>query len=80
MEQLVKIPKTQVVMAFVATCIETTARFLNMDYRDVYQRMKRVGMIENYIYPNYETLHCECREVLAERMVECLEMWEKKHG
>ena len=39
MEQLVKIPKTQVVMAFVATCIETTARFLNMDYREVYQRM-----------------------------------------
>jgi hypothetical protein len=80
MEQLVKIPKTQVVMAFVATCIETTARFLNMDYREVYQRMKRVGMIENYIYPNYEMLHCESREVLAERMVECLEMWEKKHG
>ena len=80
MEQLVKIPKTQVVMAFVATCIETTALFLNMDYREVYQRMKRVGMIENYIYPNYETLHCESREVLAERMVECLEMWEKKHG
>jgi hypothetical protein len=51
-----------------------------MDYREVYQRVKRVGMIENYIYPNYETLHCESREVLAERMVECLEMWEKKHG
>lgn len=40
MENIVEISKTQVVMAFVATCIETTARFLNTSYKEVYQRMK----------------------------------------
>ncbi len=69
MEQLRNIPKNQVVMAFVATSIETTARFLGVSYSEVYQRMDRVGMIDNYILPNYEPLHCESREVLAERMV-----------
>ncbi len=76
MEELRKISKEQIVMAFVATCIETTARFLNIDYKEVFQRMERVGMIDNYIIPNYEPLHSESREVLAERLVECLNNWE----
>ena len=60
-------------MAFVATCIETTARCLNVPYIDVYQRMKRVGLIEKYILPHYETLHTESRGNLAQGLVECLE-------
>ena len=47
MEKIRKISKEQVVMAFVATCIETTARQLNTNYNEIYQRMERVGMIEN---------------------------------
>lgn len=78
MEQNIKISKEQIVMAFVATCIETTARFLNVSYKDVYQRMKNVGMIDNFIIPNYEPLHSESREVLAERLVECLNKWEEQ--
>ena len=41
-------------MAFVATCIETTARQLGVEYSEVYRRMEKLGMIENYILPNYE--------------------------
>ena len=76
MERLRTIPKNQVIMAFVATSIETTARFLGVSYKEVYSRMNRVGMIDNYILPNYEPLHSESREVLALRMVECLNHWE----
>ena len=61
MELLVEVPHIQVVMAFVATCIESTARLLNISYKDAYQRMKRVGLIEHYIIPHYETLHSESR-------------------
>lgn len=78
MENIIEIPKTQVVMAFVATCIEATARLLNVSYKDVYQRMKKVGIIEHYIIPHYEVLHSESRENLAEGLVECLNNWEKK--
>lgn len=76
MDVLVEVPKIQVVMAFVATCIEATARLLDMPYQEVYQRMKRVGMIEKYIVPHYETLHSESRENIAAGMVECLKEWE----
>ena len=73
-----KMSKEQIVMAFVATCIETTARQQNTTYDEIYRRMNRVGMIENYIVPNYEPLHGESREVLAERLMECLEVWEER--
>ena len=35
-------------------------------------------MIENYIIPNYEPLHSESREVLAQRLMECLQNWEQQ--
>lgn len=54
-------------MAFVATCIETTARYLNTYYREVFERMERIGMTDDYILPNYEPLHSESREVLSEQ-------------
>ena len=78
MKNVVEISKTQVIMTFVATCVETTARLLNTPYKDVYQRMKRVELIERFILPHYETLHTESRENLAEVMVECLNNWEGK--
>ncbi len=80
LEEIRKIPKEQVVMAFVATCIETTARQTGTDYAEIFRRMERVGMIEDYILPNYEPLHSESREVLAERLIECLKNWEKEQG
>lgn len=73
---IIEISKTQVIMAFVATCIEATARLLNTSYKEVYQRMQRVGLIENYIIPHYETLHSESRENIAEDIAECLKEWE----
>lgn len=78
MDQIRKIPKEQIVMAFIATCIEATARLTGNHYYEIFQRMNRVGMIENYIVPCYETLHCESREVLVERLMECLTNWEAR--
>ena len=78
MKNIVEISRTQVIMTFISTCVETTARSLNTSYREVYQRMKRVGLIERFILPNYETLHSESRENLAGVLVECLNNWENK--
>lgn len=78
MENIIEVSKTQVIMAFVSTCIEATARLLNTTYTDVYQRMKRVGLIERYIIPHYDTLHTESRENIAQGMAECLKEWESR--
>ena len=78
MKNIVEISRTQVIMTFISTCVETTARLLNTSYREVYQRMKRVGLIEGFILPHYETLHSESRENLAGVLVECLNNWENR--
>ena len=78
MKNVIEISRTQVIMTFIATCVETTARALNTSYKEVYQRMKRVGLIERFILPHYETLHSESRDNLAEVMVDCLNNWEGK--
>ena len=71
-----EISHEQIVLAFVATCVESTARHLGVTYMEVYSRMKKLDMIEKYIYPNYETLHTESRENVVNDMIECMERWE----
>ena len=78
MMSVIEISRTQVIMTFIATCVETTARAQNTSYKEVYQRMKRVDLIERFILPHYETLHSESRENLAEVIVECLSNWENR--
>ncbi len=68
----------QVMMAFVSTCIEATARTLGVSYKEVYDRMNKVNMIDNYIYPCYETLHTESRENIVNDLITCLKNWEAK--
>lgn len=65
-------------MSFVATCIEATSRLYGVPYQQIVERMKRVGLIQNYIIPNYEVLHTESRENIAANIMECLDTWEKK--
>lgn len=80
MQQVIEISHTQVVMSFIATCIESTARLLGVSYKEVYGRMKRVGLIEKYILPGYEPLHSESRENIAQGIADCLKEWEKRYG
>lgn len=40
--------ETKIVLSFVSTCIEATARTLGVPYTEVFNRMQRLGMIEKY--------------------------------
>lgn len=74
------VPMEQVVMAFVATCIEAVARTQAKPYHEVYDRMMRLGLIDNYIYPCYDTLHTESRDNLVADLLACMDNWEKKNA
>ena len=62
MDKQIELSQTEIELAFASFCIEGTARKLGQPYQEVFARMKRVGMIENYILPNYDILHTESRE------------------
>ncbi len=74
----VRLTRDEVVMGFVASCVEGVADKLSVDYLEVYSRMKAVGLIENYIIPHYEVLHSESRENVTEGIINTLLKWEGK--
>lgn len=76
MDKLIELSQTEIELAFASFCIEGTARRLGIPYQEVFSRMKRVGMIENYILLNYDILHTESREHVIDNMIECLTTWE----
>ena len=78
MEKYMEPSQDEIIMAFVASCIESVADRLNLGYREVFERMDRIGMLDEYIYPCYETLHTESRENLTQSLVETLRRWENQ--
>lgn len=68
---------TELQLAFVASCIEGAAARLHLPVAEVYQRMKKVGLIENYLMECYDTLHTQSREVVTDDVVESLKRWEE---
>lgn len=62
---------------FAASCIESVAAALQQPAAEVYQRMKRVNLIDEYILPCYEVLHSESRESVTKDIIKTLELWEQ---
>lgn len=76
MGERMQLPLEEIKLAFAASCVEGAARKLGVPY--IYERMKKVELIDNYILKHYDTLHTESREYLIEDVIECLNNWEKK--
>ena len=74
--KVIEFDKTKRILAFVATSVEATARTLDISYKEVFKRMMSLGLIDNYIYPNYEVLHSESRENIVKDLIECMQEWE----
>ncbi len=73
--------KTECQAIFIASCVETAALSEGMHPSDMYERMQRVNLIEEYILPSYEVLHAESRQNVTRDILNTLKIWEnKKYG
>lgn len=77
MKERVQLTENEIIMGFVASCIEDVADTLGVDYLEVYRRMDAVKMIDEYIIPNYEVLHSESRKNVTEGLIDTLKKWEE---
>ena len=68
MSNLIELSHTEIVLA----CIESTARRLGKSYMEIYERMKKVRMIDDFIIPCYDALHTQSRERVTDDMIEYL--------
>lgn len=60
----------------VIMAIEKGARQLNVSPKDMYLRLKKQGLIHNFLLPYYEELHTQSLDWLANTTVETLKNWE----
>lgn len=77
MSTTIQLTDQEILMSFVASCIEDVAERLGVDYVVIYDRMAEVGLIENYIIPHYNVLHTESRENVTSDLIETLNRWEE---
>ena len=70
--------ETQLRNVFASSCVESVARRLQVPATDVYDRMKRVELFRDLIYPCYDTLHTQSREIITEDILEALRVREEK--
>ena len=72
--------KTEQMMIFAASCVESAAKAENISSSEMYKRMKRVGLIEGFILMCYEGLHTQSRQHVTEDVLGALAIWEAKKG
>ena len=65
-------------MIFASFCVEAAAKKLNISSTEMYLRMKRVGLVENFIFKCYDALHTQSREHVTEDVLGALTIWEQK--
>ena len=56
--------------------IEKGAKLMKVPPQNMYMRLKKQGLIHNFLLPYYDELHTQSAEWLAETTVETLKNWE----
>ncbi|MBR5686749.1 MAG: DUF3791 domain-containing protein [Prevotella sp.] len=70
------IPKTQ----FVTLAIGATAKDIGITPTELYNRLKRHGLIRRLLFDCYDTLHTESIEGVVWNVKEALRNWDAKEG
>lgn len=63
---------------FAVSCVESVARECGVAPEEMYERMNRINLIEEYILPCYDVLHSESRKNVTADIIRTMEMWEKR--
>lgn len=72
LDEFREISKTEIVLAFASTCVEALARTLSVSYYEAFRMLKDADLFNTQIFPYYEVLHTESREVLVQRLIEAI--------
>lgn len=75
MERLFELTDVEVCMGFAASCIESAANRVGCTYKEMYRRMKRVGLTQA-LTSRLDPLHTQSREYATNEILEVLERLE----
>lgn len=63
-------------MGFASLCVEATAKQANCSYKEMYERLKKVGLIQEYVR-RLDPVHTQSREYVVNEILQTLERLEK---
>ena len=63
---------------FIASCVENAAASEKVSASEMYERMHKVNLIEDYILPCYDVLHAESCQNVTKDILQTLRIWEEK--
>lgn len=75
MEKLFELTEVEIRMGFAASCVEAAAKYVGCTYKEMYRRMKRVGLIQALV-ARLDPLHTQSREYATKEIVTTLERLE----
>lgn len=73
MDKFLSLTSDEIKMAFVASCIENVAERLSLPYSQAFERLEKAGLIDNYLFGCYNTLHTEDRNNLTVEIISALQ-------
>lgn len=76
MNELTGLSDLEIRLAFASLCIEATAKKANRPFREIYNRLKRVGLIQEYV-KRLDPVHTQSREYIADEVLRTLKRLEK---
>lgn len=67
-------------MEFAVFCIESVAEHLSRPAREIYDRMNRLRLLEEYIFPFYDTLHSQSKQYIVSELLQAMDVREEEEG
>ena len=68
----------QYILIFAASCVEAAARKVGCSTSEMYRQMKEVELFRDFIFPCYETLHTQSRQIVTEDVLAALRIRQEK--
>lgn len=77
MENPCQLSELEIRMGFAVLCVEATAKKLGCSYSEIYERMKRTGLLHQ-LTTQLDILHTQSREYVTNAIMETLERIENQ--
>lgn len=68
----------QYILIFAASCVEAAARKVGCSTSEMYRQMKAVELFRDFIFPCYETLHTQSRQIVTEDVLAALKIRQER--
>lgn len=75
MNGLFELTEVEIRMGFAASCVEALAQKVGCSYKEMYRRMKAVGLIQG-LTRHLDPLHTQSREYVTDELLKALERLE----